>query len=92
LAQGAPHLAEAVAWLEMVGRKQAQEAFNALKGSIAVGVLRLKPVFLNLMHGFSPSRMLAFVIPYWQDNASSSSASTPVPLLERLHLDFRGLR
>ena len=36
LAQGAPHLAEAVAWLEMVGSKEAQEAFNALKGSIPV--------------------------------------------------------
>jgi glucose/mannose transport system substrate-binding protein len=34
LAKGAPHLAEAVAWLEMVGSKEAQEAFNALKGSI----------------------------------------------------------
>jgi glucose/mannose transport system substrate-binding protein len=31
LAEGAPHLAEAVAWLEMVGSKEAQEAFNALK-------------------------------------------------------------
>jgi glucose/mannose transport system substrate-binding protein len=36
LAEGAPHLAEAVAWLEMVGSKEAQEAFNALKGSIPV--------------------------------------------------------
>src|SRR6202140_4927271 len=36
LAKGAPHLAEAVAWLEMVGTKEAQEAFNALKGSIPV--------------------------------------------------------
>ena len=36
LAKGAPHLAEAVAWLEMVGSKEAQEAFNALKGSIPV--------------------------------------------------------
>jgi glucose/mannose transport system substrate-binding protein len=36
LAKGAPHLAEAVAWLEMVGGKEAQEAFNALKGSIPV--------------------------------------------------------
>jgi glucose/mannose transport system substrate-binding protein len=36
LAQGAPHPAEAVAWLEMVGSKEAQEAFNALKGSIPV--------------------------------------------------------
>ena len=34
LAKGAPHLAEALAWLEMVGSKEAQEAFNALKGSI----------------------------------------------------------
>jgi glucose/mannose transport system substrate-binding protein len=36
LAKGAPHPAEAVAWLEMVGSKEAQEAFNALKGSIPV--------------------------------------------------------
>jgi glucose/mannose transport system substrate-binding protein len=36
LAKGAPHLAEAVTWLEMVGSKEAQEAFNALKGSIPV--------------------------------------------------------
>jgi glucose/mannose transport system substrate-binding protein len=38
LAKGAPHLAEAVAWLEMVGSKEAQEAFNALKGSIPVRI------------------------------------------------------
>jgi glucose/mannose transport system substrate-binding protein len=36
LAKGAPHPAEAVAWLEMAGSKEAQEAFNALKGSIPV--------------------------------------------------------
>src|SRR5499427_6434107 len=36
LAKGAPHLMEAVAWLEMVGSKEAQEAYNALKGSIPV--------------------------------------------------------
>ena len=36
LAKGAPHLTEAVAWLEMVGSKEAQEAYNALKGSIPV--------------------------------------------------------
>jgi glucose/mannose transport system substrate-binding protein len=36
LAKGAPHLTEAVAWLEMVGGKEAQETFNALKGSIPV--------------------------------------------------------
>src|ERR1700751_598510 len=36
LAKGAPHPAEAVAWLEMVGSKEAQEAFNAMKGSIPV--------------------------------------------------------
>jgi glucose/mannose transport system substrate-binding protein len=36
LAKDAPHLAEAVAWLEMVGGKEAQEAFSALKGSIPV--------------------------------------------------------
>ena len=36
LAKGAPHLAEALAWLEIVGSKEAQEAFNALKGSIPV--------------------------------------------------------
>ena len=34
LAKDAPHLAEAVAWLEMLGSKEGQEAFNALKGSI----------------------------------------------------------
>jgi glucose/mannose transport system substrate-binding protein len=31
LAKDAPNIAEAVAWLEMVGSKEAQEAFNALK-------------------------------------------------------------
>jgi glucose/mannose transport system substrate-binding protein len=36
LAKDAPHLAEAVAWLEMVGGKEGQETFNALKGSIPV--------------------------------------------------------
>jgi glucose/mannose transport system substrate-binding protein len=36
LAKGAPHLGEALAWLEMVGSKEGQEAFNALKGSIPV--------------------------------------------------------
>src|SRR6516162_4182712 len=36
LAKDAPNIAEAVAWLEMVGSKEAQEAFNALKGSIPV--------------------------------------------------------
>lgn len=36
LAKDAPHLAEAVTWLEMVGSKEAQESFNALKGSIPV--------------------------------------------------------
>jgi glucose/mannose transport system substrate-binding protein len=36
LAKGAPHLTEAVAWLEMVGSKEAQEAYNTLKGSIPV--------------------------------------------------------
>jgi glucose/mannose transport system substrate-binding protein len=36
LAKGAPHPAEAMAWLEMVGSKEAQEAFNTLKGSIPV--------------------------------------------------------
>jgi glucose/mannose transport system substrate-binding protein len=36
LAKGARNLSEAVAWLEMVGSKDAQEAFNALKGSIPV--------------------------------------------------------
>src|SRR5271166_6592804 len=35
-----------------------------------------RPSCLNLIYGFLPSWMLAFVIPYWQDNASSSSAST----------------
>jgi glucose/mannose transport system substrate-binding protein len=36
LAKGAPHLTEAVAWLEMVGSKEAQDAYNAVKGSIPV--------------------------------------------------------
>jgi glucose/mannose transport system substrate-binding protein len=36
LAKDAAHLAEAVAWLEMVGSKEAQEAFNVRKGSIPV--------------------------------------------------------
>ena len=36
LAKDAPNIAEAVAWLEMVGSKEAQEIFNALKGSIPV--------------------------------------------------------
>lgn len=34
LAKGAPDLPEAEAWLETVGSKQAQETFNAIKGSI----------------------------------------------------------
>ena len=36
LAKDAPHLDEAIAWLEMVGSKEAQETFNAMKGSIPV--------------------------------------------------------
>ena len=34
LAKDAPHKAEAVAWLKCIGSKEAQEAFNRLKGSI----------------------------------------------------------
>jgi glucose/mannose transport system substrate-binding protein len=36
LAKGAPHPIEAVAWLKSVGSKEAQIAFNELKGSIPV--------------------------------------------------------
>src|SRR6516165_7331121 len=36
LAKDAPHLDEAIAWLEIVGSKEAQETFNAMKGSIPV--------------------------------------------------------
>ncbi len=34
LAKGAPHRAEAIAWLKTVGSKEGQDAFNPLKGSI----------------------------------------------------------
>jgi glucose/mannose transport system substrate-binding protein len=34
LAKGAPHKEDAIAWLKSVGSKEAQEAFNPLKGSI----------------------------------------------------------
>ncbi len=34
LAKGAPHKETALAWLRSIGSKEAQEAFNALKGSI----------------------------------------------------------
>jgi glucose/mannose transport system substrate-binding protein len=34
LAKGAPHKAETIAWLKSIGSKEAQEAFNPLKGSI----------------------------------------------------------
>jgi glucose/mannose transport system substrate-binding protein len=34
LAKGAPHRESAIAWLESIGSKEAQEAFNPLKGSI----------------------------------------------------------
>src|SRR5215831_16819018 len=34
LAKGAPHKESAIAWLRSVGTKEAQEAFNPLKGSI----------------------------------------------------------
>src|SRR6202030_2101942 len=34
LAKGAPHKAAAIAWLRSIGSKEAQEAFNPLKGSI----------------------------------------------------------
>jgi glucose/mannose transport system substrate-binding protein len=34
LAKNAPHKEEAVAWLKCIGSKEAQEAFNRLKGSI----------------------------------------------------------
>jgi len=34
LAKNAPHREEAIAWLKCVGSKEAQEAFNPLKGSI----------------------------------------------------------
>lgn len=36
LAKGAPHPVEAMAWLKCVGSKEAQLAFNVLKGSIPV--------------------------------------------------------
>jgi glucose/mannose transport system substrate-binding protein len=34
LAKGAPHKESAIAWLKSIGSKEAQEAFNPLKGSI----------------------------------------------------------
>jgi glucose/mannose transport system substrate-binding protein len=34
LAKDAPHKAAAIAWLRSIGSKEAQEAFNPLKGSI----------------------------------------------------------
>ena len=34
LAKGAPHKEAALAWLKSIGSKEAQEAFNPLKGSI----------------------------------------------------------
>src|SRR5246127_5188589 len=34
LAKGAPHKAATIAWLKSIGSKEAQEAFNPLKGSI----------------------------------------------------------
>ena len=34
LAKGAPHKESALAWLKSIGSKEAQEAFNPLKGSI----------------------------------------------------------
>ena len=34
LAKGAPHKDAALAWLKSVGSKEAQEAFNSIKGSI----------------------------------------------------------
>ena len=34
LAKGAPHKEAAIAWLKSIGSKEAQEAFNPLKGSI----------------------------------------------------------
>ena len=34
LAKGAPHKGAAIAWLKSIGSKEAQEAFNPLKGSI----------------------------------------------------------
>ena len=34
LAKGAPHKESAIAWLKTIGSKEAQEAFNPLKGSI----------------------------------------------------------
>jgi glucose/mannose transport system substrate-binding protein len=34
LAKGAPHKESAIAWLKSIGSKEAQEAFNTLKGSI----------------------------------------------------------
>ena len=34
LARGAPHKESAIAWLKSIGSKEAQEAFNPLKGSI----------------------------------------------------------
>jgi glucose/mannose transport system substrate-binding protein len=36
LAKGAPHKEETIAWLKSIGSKEAQEAFNPLKGSIPV--------------------------------------------------------
>jgi glucose/mannose transport system substrate-binding protein len=38
LAKGAPHKGATVAWLKSIGSKEAQEAFNPLKGSIPVRI------------------------------------------------------
>ena len=61
---------------QLLGLPQIALTDSQITLRLTVGVLRVKPVFLNLIYGFLPSWMLAFVIPYWQDNASSSSAST----------------
>ena len=66
LAKGAPHSEAAADWLKSIGSKQAQEAFNPLKGSIPVrtGVDKSKfgPYLQWSMQSFSKDALLPSVV------------------------------
>jgi glucose/mannose transport system substrate-binding protein len=63
LAKGAPHKAECVAWLKTCGSKEAQEAFNPLKGSIPartdVDKSKVGPYHNWSMQSFASDKLLA---------------------------------
>jgi len=75
LAKDARNLAEAVAWLEMVGSKEAQEAFNALKGSIPVRTdVDKSKLGVAVVGGVVSSRRIVGELRAWRSGPGHLSA------------------